>query len=303
MAVVDAHQHFWNLERNSLPWLRPEHAAIARTFEPAELEPLLREEGIDATILVQSACHDEDTDFMFEQAARHDWIAGVVAWVDLQSPARARERLDELAAQPKLRGIRHLIHDEDDAHWILRPAVLESLALVEERGLVLELPVVFPRHLGDVPGLAGRFPGLTIVIDHLGKPPLGRDLAEWCDGLQAAGAHPNVAAKVSGLNTAIDRADWTADDLEPAIAVALDVFGASRLLCGSDWPVALLNGGYHAVWTETRTALEGLADDELEALLGGTATRLYGLASTPVDHTRPAGNSWSSSDSGSISML
>src|SRR4051794_3313473 len=130
MAVVDGHQHFWNLERNPLPWLRPEHAAIARTFEPAELEPLLRDEGIDCTILVQSACLDDDTDFMFEHAARYDWIAAVVAWVDLQSAARARGRLDELGAQPKLRGIRHLIHDEDDPHWILRPAVLESLTLL-----------------------------------------------------------------------------------------------------------------------------------------------------------------------------
>ena len=96
---------------------------------------------------------------MFAQAAEHPWIGAVTAWVDLVSPERTRSRLDALASEPELRGIRHLIHEEADPHWILRAAVLESLAVVEERGLVLELPCVFPRHLGDLPELARRFPG------------------------------------------------------------------------------------------------------------------------------------------------
>ena len=170
-----------------MPWMRPEHAAIARDFEPADLRPLLDACGIDGTILVQAACTDSDTDAMFAQAAEHAWIGAVTAWVDLLSPERTRARLDALAPEPALRGIRHLIHEEADPHWILRAPVLESLAVVEERGLVLELPCVFPRHLGDVPELAQRFPGLTIVIDHLGKPPLatGR-MGDWSALLRRA---------------------------------------------------------------------------------------------------------------------
>lgn len=282
--AVDGHQHFWNLERNRLPWLRPEHAAIARTFEPPELEPLLRAEGIAQTVLVQSACDDADTDFMFEQAGRHAWIAAVVAWVPLEAPAQAEARLEELAARPKLRGIRHLIHDEDDPHWIVRPAVLESIALLEERGLVLELPAVFPRHLGDVPELARSFPRLLIVIDHLGKPPIGMDLAPWERALRAGAGHPNVHAKISGLNTAVARADWSAVDLEPCLEIALDAFGPERLLWGSDWPVSLLNGDYHQYWSETRRALEQLAPDHLERILGGNARSLYRLPDSRAWH-------------------
>ncbi len=284
LAPIDGHQHFWNLERNSLPWLRPEQRAIARTFEPDELAPLLRAEGIAYTILVQSACHDADTDFLFELADRFDWIAAVVAWAPLESPDRARTRLDELAVRPRLRGVRHLIHDEADPHWILRPRVLESLSLVEERGLLLELPAVYPRHLGDVPELARAFPELQLVVDHLGKPPLGSDLGPWAEQLAAAAAHPNVAAKVSGLNTALDRADWSAEDLVPAIDIAIETFGAKRLMCGSDWPVALLNGDYPRVWGETRRALELVAPEHLDDLLAGTARRLYRLPA-PSDGT------------------
>jgi L-fuconolactonase len=277
-AAVDGHQHFWDPARVPLPWLRPEHDTIARAFEPEELSPLLRPAGIERTILVQSACSDEDTASMFERAAGREWVAAVVAWVPLEAPARAAERLDELAAEPKLRGIRHLIHDEADPHWILRPRVLESLALLEERGLVLELPAVFPRHLADVPALATAFPRLTIVVDHLAKPPIGREtFPAWAEQLAAAAEHPNVAAKISGLNTVIDRPDWSAADLRPAVATALAAFGAERLLCGSDWPVCLLNGDYAQVWTETRRVLELVAPDRLDDLLGGTARRLYRL--------------------------
>jgi L-fuconolactonase len=189
VRTVDAHQHFWDTRRVALPWLKPEHDAIAGPFEPADLEPRMERAGVARTVLVQAACADEETDLMLEYAADNEWIGAIVAWVDLARPGRAEQRLRELAAHARVRGIRHLIHDEEDPHWILRPPVLESLALLQERGLLLELPAVWPRHLGDVPALARSFPRLTIVIDHLGKPPLGRDgLAAWARELEAAAA-------------------------------------------------------------------------------------------------------------------
>ena len=214
----------------------------------------------------------------------------MTAWVDLMSPRRAAARLDELAAQPALRGIRHLIHDEDDPHWILRPKVLESLALLEERRLVLELPCVFPRHLADVPELARRFPDLAIVIDHLGKPPIGTDaMPVWESELRATAESANVVAKISGLNTALDRRDWDAADLRAPVEIAFDCFGPQRLLCGSDWPVALLNGDYARVWSETVRIVDEVARGDAARLLGGNAARLYAL-STPA--SRETGGAW-----------
>jgi L-fuconolactonase len=277
--TIDTHQHFWNLRREPMPWMRADHATIARDFEPADLRPLLDACGIDRTVLVQSACTDGDTDAMFAQAAEHDWIAAVTAWVDLLSPASAAARLDVLALQPALRGIRHLIHEEPDPHWILQDAVFESLAALEERGLVLELPCVFPRHLGDLPELAQRFPRLTIVIDHLAKPPLGtRRMDEWAAMLRRAAELPNVCAKVSGLNTMLPDA-WAASDLLPAVEVAVESFGPDRLMCGSDWPVSLLNGDYQTVWQATRGAITQVAGEAgAGRILEDTPVRLYRLA-------------------------
>jgi L-fuconolactonase len=280
--AIDAHQHFWDTSRVPLPWLPPD-TPIAGPYAPEDLEPLLEAAGVERTILVQSACSDADTNVMLEHAARHDWIAGVVAWLPLGSPAQTAVRLAELEGERKLRGVRHLIHDEPDAHWIMQADVLESLELLVAHELVLELPAVYPRHLGDVPALAQALPELTIVIDHLGKPPSrAAGFDDWTRLLKQTAAYPNVAAKISGLNTALTRRDWSAADFAPAVRVAVDAFGPERLMCGSDWPVALLNGDYERVWRETRRALDAIAPTDQAQMLTGTACRLYRLAEVPV---------------------
>jgi L-fuconolactonase len=272
--MIDAHAHLWDPARVALPWLSAD-SPLARAFEPDELAAHLEREDIDGVILVQSANSDEDTDGMLDHAREHAWIAAVIGWVALGDPLRARARLDQLAEEPKLRGIRHLIHDEADPHWIMRQTVVESLGFLEERDLVLELPAVYPRHLADAAALASRFPELTIVIDHLGKPPLDGELAGWRGALAALAPHANVHAKLSGLNTATVNEDWDANDLRPSVEAALELFGPDRLLCGSDWPVLLLNGDYERVWNAQRELVGELSPAEQEALLDGTARRLY----------------------------
>jgi L-fuconolactonase len=275
--AVDAHHHFWNPARIPQAWMTAEHAVIDRAFEPADLEPLLRAVGVDRTVLVQSAARDDDTDYMFEVAGDVPWVGGIVAWCPLDDSRRARERLEVLLDRPKLRGIRHLIHQEADPHWIMRPEVGPALQLLEEAGLVLELPAVYPHHLDDVPDLARRQPGLRVVVDHLGKPPLGtREMSRWEELLRAAAAEPNVYAKISGLNTVAPPV-WSAADLEPAVRVAVDAFGPERLVCGSDWPVALLNGSYEQVWRETAAAIARAAGPATRRILTTTATALYRL--------------------------
>ena len=276
---VDAHQHFWSLGEVDYPWLTgSEYGPIRRDFGPQDLEPLLDDAGIARTITVQAANSFADTDAMLARAERHPWIAGVTGWVPLLTPRDAARALERYVNHAAFCGVRHLVHDEADPDWLLRGAVRDSLGLLAECDVVFEIPAVFPRHLAHVPALADELPGLRIVIDHLGKPPIASGKLEpWAAQLAAAAAYPNVYAKVSGLNTAADPERWSADDLRPFVEVALDAFGPDRLMFGSDWPVCLMAGDYRRVWSETLRVLDGAPAEARNAVLGGTATAVYGL--------------------------
>ncbi len=276
---VDAHQHFWELQNGRYSWLaRAGLEPIRRDFGPADLAPHLRDTGVDRTIVVQAENSYADTDAMLRHADRCEWVAAVVGWVPLLEPPAAEQALDRYLAHPAFRGVRHLVHDEPDPDWLRRGAVAESLGLLSERGLVFEIPAVFPRHLVLIPSLAEQFPGLEIVIDHLGKPAIASgELEPWAAQLAATAAYENVYAKVSGLGTDAGPEGWSSNDLRPFVEVAAECFGPDRLMLGSDWPVCLLSGDYEFVWDQTAASLGELAPGAREAVLGGTAARLYGV--------------------------
>jgi L-fuconolactonase len=277
---IDAHQHFWNLDKVEYPWLVPEFGPIYRSFEAPELEPQLKASGIDKTVLVQAMDSYEDTYYMFDVAAEHDWIAGIVGWVPLLKPDEAGKKLEEFTKNPRFKGMRHLIHEEADPDWVVQDTVIEGLKVLASFRLTFDVVAVFPNHLKHVPTLAEKVPNLKMVIDHLAKPPYADAdaMQVWREQLAAAARYPQVYAKVSGLNTAIPNTDsWTADDIKPAIDYALEQFGPERLMFGSDWPVAILAGDYARVWEETNKALASLGTDEREAILGKTATAFYSL--------------------------
>lgn len=278
MDLIDAHQHFWNLEKVAYPWLKPEHGILNKTFTPEELQPQLLAAGISGTVLVQAANGFEDTRSMLEQAEKYDWIKAVVGWIPLTEPEIATRALEVFGSYPKFKGVRHLIHDEPDANYLTRPEVLVTLEILAERGLTFDVVSVLPRHLELVAMVATKIPNLKMVIDHLSKPPIfARGWQPWADLLKAASEHQNVYAKISGLNTAADWENWNASHLEPYVDFAVRCFGAERLMFGSDYPVAILAGDYAKVWQETNVLLEKLAPNQKAQILGGTAARFYGL--------------------------
>ena len=280
MEVIDAHQHFWNFDRVDYPYLPKDLELIYRTFEEADLEPILDQAGVDRTVLVQSMDSFADTDYMFEVAHRWPRIAAVVAWVPLTDTDAAAAALDRYARQPRFVGIRHLIHHEPDPAWLLRDDVGRGLDLLSERGATYDVVAVLPRHVELVPSLSERHPGLRMVIDHLGSPPIAASGWEpWATQLIAAARNPNVYVKLSGLGTLASWETWTVDDLRRYADHALEVFGPSRVMFGGDWPISRLAGGYQPIWEATQELLRSLPVAQRDQILGGTAVEFYGIAS------------------------
>ncbi len=273
---IDAHQHFWKLSRGDYGWLTPDLCLIHRDFMPKDLEPLIQNAGISGTILVQAAPTEAETQFMLSLALDYTFIEGVVGWTDFQA-AVAPARIQSLAADPKLKGLRPMIQDLPDDDWMLRPDLDAAFRALTERGLVFDA-LVLPQHLSHLSVLLARHPDMRTIIDHCAKPAIAAgDLAGWTSDMRRLAADTDAFCKLSGLVTEAG-AGWSVETLRACVDLVLDCFGPNRLIWGSDWPACLLAADYTSWLEATDLLLRGCTSDERDAILGGNAIRAYGLA-------------------------
>jgi L-fuconolactonase len=284
MIRVDAHQHFWKLSRNDYEWLTPDLASIHRDFMPDDLAPHLTRSGVDRTVVVQAATTDAETAFLLDLARQTPFIAGVVGWTDLESPD-AVKRIELLAANRRVFGLRPMLQDLPDDEWLVRKSVAPAIDAMKAAKLRLDA-LVKPRHLPMLLRFLQRHPDLDVVIDHGAKPAIASNaIDEWATQVREIGRSTNAFCKLSGLATEAGP-DWTAATLQPYVDVLLDAFGPPRLMWGSDWPVLHLafeadrvgDATPYAAWCDAATTLVArLSSHERELIFGGTAARFYGI--------------------------
>jgi L-fuconolactonase len=273
---VDAHQHFWRYDPAEYDWIGEGMERLARDYLPADLAPLLTAEGIAGSVAVQARQTIEETRWLLGLAATHPAILGVVGWIDLRS-SEVGEQLREFAANPRFVGVRHVVQSEPDVRFLLGEAFVGGLRQLHGFGLTYDL-LLIPPQLPAAVELAGIMPEQPFVLDHLAKPLIkpGR-LDPWQADLRALARHPNVSCKLSGLVTEAAWQGWKRADFAPYLEVALEAFGPKRLMIGSDWPVCLLAAEYPDVVGIVTDFIARLSDSEQALILGGTASRFYGL--------------------------
>ena len=270
---IDAHHHLWTLARGDYGWLTPALAPIHRDFSLSDLAPHLAQSRIEGTILVQAAPTEAETMFMLGIAEAADVVRGVVGWIDFDA-ADAAARIEALAAERLLVGLRPMVQDIADDDWLLRPSLAPLLASMTRHGLVLDA-LVLPRHLPRLLEVIDRHSDLQFVLDHCAKPHLADgDIARWKQHIAEIARRPNIVCKLSGLVTEA-RVDWQIADLRPAVDHVREYFGSQRLLWGSDWPVVNLAGGYDRWFAATETLLADLSSAEKADVFGGNAGRIY----------------------------
>jgi L-fuconolactonase len=273
--IVDAHHHLWDTALADYPWMTDEVAPIRRRFGPEDLKPLLREYGVDGTVVVQARGSIDETRWLLEVAEANPFVLGVVGWIDLAVPGLPRVLAGLTGG--RLVGIRHQVHDEPDPTWLLRDDVQRGIAAVGDAGLAFDL-LVRSAELPAATETARRHPDVRFVVDHLAKPPVREgDTAAWARGLAALADTPNVTCKLSGLVTEADWTTWRSAGLAEYHRRAIGWFGAERCMFGSDWPVCLLAAEYGDVLELLLQALSGVTERERADILGGTAARTYGL--------------------------
>jgi L-fuconolactonase len=270
---IDAHHHLWSLARGDYGWLTPDLAPIYRDFSLSDLAPHLSAAGIEGTILVQAAPTQAETMFLLDIAERAEVVRGVVGWTDFDA-ADTLARIDALASQKLLVGLRPMVQDLADDDWLLRPALAPLLTSMARNGLVFDA-LVKPRHLLRLLRVIERCPDLQFVLDHCGKPQLATgDIAIWQRDIALLAEHSNIVCKLSGLATEAVP-DWHIADLRQVADHVRGCFGPQRLLWGSDWPVVNLAGGYAKWFAAAEILMADLSPDEKSDIFGRNAARIY----------------------------
>ena len=277
--MIDTHLHVWTRARSRYRWLDDAPEPLRADHALDDGLTAVAAHGFDRAVLVQADETLDETAYLLELAAADPRVAGAVCYLPLEAPAIVAEQLPRLTADPGFVGVRNLTHDRPDPDWILGADQRRSLAHLEAAGVPLDYIAVSPRHLQNLTALALRHPGLTLVLDHLGKPPVGlpAEHDRWADQLAEAAALPNIIAKISGIYPTVPDASVTAEQMEAILTTALASFGPDRLMLGSDWPMGTVAGGTDAALSALVSAVSALDPDQADALRQRTATRVYGL--------------------------
>lgn len=273
---IDAHQHFWRYSATDYGWISDDMHVLRRDFLPPDLAPLLAANGFDGSMAVQARQTLDETNWLLDLADDYPFILGVVGWVNLCSP-RVADDLAALTDRRKLVGIRHIVQGEPDDEFLLRPDFCRGVARLEGFGLAYDI-LIFPGHLPVAVEFARRFPRQRFVLDHLAKPSIRTgELAGWARDLRGLAALDNVSCKLSGMVTEADWSDWTSAGIEPCLDTAMEMFGAERLMIGSDWPVCTLAADYTRTMTLVIDYVGRLSDSERDLVLGLNAQRFWRL--------------------------
>ncbi|WP_276369315.1 amidohydrolase family protein [Chryseolinea sp. H1M3-3] len=273
---IDSHHHLWKYNDERDRWITDDMAVIQRNFLPEDLKPILHANHIDGTVLVQTDQSKEENIFLLANALQHDFIKGVVGWIDLQ----ARDVTDHLAYYKefkKLKGFRHILQGEEQRDFMLRPDFKRGIGKLKEHGYTYDI-LVYPDQLKYTVEFVKEFPDQPFVLDHLAKPYIkDKRIDDWKKDIQALAVLDNVFCKVSGMVTEADWKSWSQNDLRPYLDVVVESFGIARLMYGSDWPVCLVAASYEKVIDVTLNYFSSFSEHEQDLIFGKNATRFYNL--------------------------
>ena len=276
MLKIDAHQHFWKFDPVRHDWINDEMKIIQRDFLPVYLKHILKENGFDGCVTVQADQSEAENEFLLKNAEEHEFIKGVVGWIDLQSP-EVEERLNYYKEFKKLKGFRHVLQGEAQRDLMLTSNFKNGIGLLGKSGFTYDI-LIYPDQLKFSTELVSFFPNQPFVVDHIAKPNIkGKEIMEWKKDIRSIAERDNVYCKLSGMITEADWNTWKLEDFTPYLDCVVEAFGVNRLMFGSDWPVCLLAGSYEEMIEVVTNYFYHFSKSEKDQLFGGNAIKFYDL--------------------------
>jgi L-fuconolactonase len=276
MLRIDSHQHFWNYDPVKHSWISDDMEIIRQDFLPEDLEPILHEYGFAGCIAVQADQTEEENAMLLAHAAKHEFIKGVVGWVDLKAE-NVEERLAYYKQFKKLKGFRHILQGEVDRAYMLNADFKRGIGKLNQFGYTYDI-LIYTDQIAYANEFAAAFPDQPFVIDHMAKPKIKEaDIKDWAKDMKAIAQNKNVSCKVSGMVTEADWSTWKAEDITPYMDVVFEAFGADRVMYGSDWPVCRVAATYGEMLAVPEAYVAKLSETEQAKFWGGNAVKFYRL--------------------------
>ena len=278
---IDSHHHLWDLGVRDQSWITGEAMApIRRNFLVEDLKQAIAGTGITKTVVVQTVADYAETPELLELADREDLIAGVVGWLDIDSPD-AIKHLDIYQSSKGasyLKGIRDIAQDHPDSNYLARPQAIATVQELGRRGLAYDLLTKTPELKGAIE-MVKQCPDVQFVLDHISKPYIAKnEMQPWASLIKELASFENVVCKVSGMVTEANWNTWKVDDFIPYFEIIVDSFTPQRLMFGSDWPVANLAASYGELMNLVENLSKNFSVNEKSSLWTETATNAYKLA-------------------------
>ncbi len=274
--IIDAHQHLWSYQPSEYSWISKDMSVLARDYLPEQLRAEMVKAKVDGTVAVQARQTLQETEWLLSLARNSTIVRGVVGWAPLSSEAFPQE-LERLQKEEKLKGLRHVVQDEPDDHFILRPDFNRGISALTNSGLVYDI-LIFARQLPLTIQFVDLHPNQIFVVDHIAKPSIGKAILDpWRGHIRQLAERKNVYCKISGMVTEANWTNWRTEELQPYVDTVLEAFGTDRLMVGSDWPVCLLATAYADWFATLHQLFHSLSATEQESIFGGVASRIYRL--------------------------
>jgi len=276
MLKIDSHQHFWQYDPVRYDWIDDGMSVIRKDFLPGDISPVLKENGFDGCITVQSHQSEAENEFHLTNANKYDFIKGIVGWLDLCS-AEIEDRLAYYQQFKILKGFRHVLQGEPQRDFMLRPDFLNGISLLKKYNYTYDI-LIYPDQLKYTEEFVSKFPGQPFVIDHIAKPDIkNKEIKQWAKDVASVAKFENVFCKVSGMVTEADWGKWDKTDFYPYLDIVVEAFGMDRLMFGSDWPVCNIAADYSQVVNICKDYFSAFSSTEQELFFGGNAIQFYGI--------------------------
>lgn len=275
--LIDSHHHLWKYSPQQYGWISDRMAVLQTDFLGPQLGEIADENGVDGFVSVQARQSTDENDALIEIAGRQPKIKGIVGWVDFADTA-VGNALDRYAGVNLIKGFRHVVQDEPDDRFLLRPDFNRGIAAMLPHDLVYDI-LIYAKQLPAAIEFVDRHPNQRFVLDHIAKPTIRGDAFDknWATNLRELAKRPNVTCKFSGVATEVRNESWTVELIRPYWDVTLEAFSPQRLMFGSDWPVCLLQTEYSQWLSAVRELASELSASQRDRLFAGTAIDSYRL--------------------------